>query len=200
MSLDIEKRRQDLRKKALKTLSLCKTPKKTREKRIHENLNELFDRGILGKNLAGFQALNSEPDLRSFFKTKNLSFPVCDKDRLKFYKNKEEKWVKSDLGFKEPRDKKNPTDLKNLSSILIPGVVFDRLGNRLGRGKGFYDRTLEKVDPKTLLVGVAFKDQVLEEALPSLPHDQTLDVLVTEDFVLLFSKNKKTKKTLRSPA
>ena len=61
---------------------------------------------------------------------------------------------------------------------LVPGVAFDRRGNRLGRGKGFYDRLLEKYEG--IGVGVFYRRQFYEGVLPSAAHDRRLALAVTE--------------------
>lgn len=71
--------------------------------------------------------------------------------------------------------------------VLVPGVAFDRVGGRLGRGAGFYDRFLAswRDRPMTgggvrrLAVGVGFATQVVE-LVPTDPHDERLDGLVTD--------------------
>jgi 5-formyltetrahydrofolate cyclo-ligase len=60
---------------------------------------------------------------------------------------------------------------------LVPGLAFDRHGNRLGRGGGFYDRLL--ADAAGVKIGLAFSCQIQEE-VPALPHDVRLDWIVTE--------------------
>ncbi|MCD7060465.1 5-formyltetrahydrofolate cyclo-ligase [Pelagibacterium xiamenense] len=69
--------------------------------------------------------------------------------------------------------------------VIIPLLAFDRLGTRLGYGKGYYDRTLEVMDAKPLIVGIAFAAQELEY-IPREPHDMPLDILVTETGVQRF--------------
>ena len=65
--------------------------------------------------------------------------------------------------------------------LLIPLLAFDRSGNRLGYGGGFYDRTLKKLRKKgaPLAVGIAFAAQELE-SVPVAEFDQTLNWIVTE--------------------
>ena len=63
-----------------------------------------------------------------------------------------------------------------LDLALVPGVVFDQEGRRLGRGKGFYDRLLPSVGGP--LCGVAFEWQVLP-AIPVEPHDHVLNYILT---------------------
>ncbi len=61
---------------------------------------------------------------------------------------------------------------------LIPGVVFDSACNRLGRGKGVYDRLLRR-QPK-LAIGIFYECQKCG-SVPVMDHDRTLDMIVTED-------------------
>lgn len=66
--------------------------------------------------------------------------------------------------------------------LLVPLLVFDRAGYRLGYGGGFYDRTLAELragDPRTLAVGVAYAGQEVD-AVPHDANDQRLDAVITE--------------------
>lgn len=60
---------------------------------------------------------------------------------------------------------------------VVPGVAFDGLCRRVGRGAGYYDRLLAQMG-QAVTVGFAFDEQVLDE-VPSEDHDVSLDVLVT---------------------
>ncbi len=65
--------------------------------------------------------------------------------------------------------------------VLVPGVAFDRAGNRLGRGKGFYDRAFPVAAPRRpLLMGIAYAIQLLE-AVPHAAGDRPMDAVVTEN-------------------
>ena len=64
--------------------------------------------------------------------------------------------------------------------VLVPGVAFDRAGNRLGRGQGFYDRAFPPYAPRPpLLIGVAYQLQLVE-AVPHSETDRRMDGVVTE--------------------
>lgn len=54
--------------------------------------------------------------------------------------------------------------------VLVPGLVFDKEGNRIGYGKGHYDMFL-KEHPKTLSIGVGFREQLSQEILFVEQHD-----------------------------
>jgi 5-formyltetrahydrofolate cyclo-ligase len=71
--------------------------------------------------------------------------------------------------------------------LIVPLVAFDRAGNRLGYGGGFYDRTLEKLRAlrPTIAIGYAYAAQEAE-SLPLEPTDQPLDAIVTEAYTLEF--------------
>jgi 5-formyltetrahydrofolate cyclo-ligase len=69
-------------------------------------------------------------------------------------------------------------DYSIIDLAIIPGVAFDREGNRLGRGKAYYDKLLPNLAdvPK---VGVAFDFQVLKH-IPVDPHDVKMDYVITD--------------------
>ena len=69
-------------------------------------------------------------------------------------------------------------DLEKVELIVVPGVAFDRQRNRMGRGRGFYDRLL-KSTPNAVKVGVAYDFQMLD-TIPTEPHDVKMDRVITE--------------------
>ena len=68
-----------------------------------------------------------------------------------------------------------------LELIIVPAVALDEKRNRLGRGKGFYDRLLSTTECPT--IGVVCDFQLVEE-VPVEPHDRQLDCVVTSDTVI----------------
>lgn len=67
-------------------------------------------------------------------------------------------------------------DLSTVDLAIIPGMAFDTSGNRLGRGKGYYDRLLPRLRcPK---VGICFPFQLLA-AVPHEAHDIPMDAVAT---------------------
>jgi 5-formyltetrahydrofolate cyclo-ligase len=82
-------------------------------------------------------------------------------------------------------------DVKDFDCIVVPGVAFDVLGNRVGFGKGFYDRRLSTLSngshsKASVIVALAYGFQVMKDALPVEPHDVRMDMIVTEKEVLRF--------------
>ncbi len=90
-------------------------------------------------------------------------------------------------GILEPKPDLPPASPNELAQItfLVPGVAYDASGNRLGRGKGYYDRLLQNCTQK--VTGVFFRFQKLER-IPAEAHDRRLDRVVNEDGLEILGK------------
>jgi 5-formyltetrahydrofolate cyclo-ligase len=93
-------------------------------------------------------------------------------------------WQAGDLLVDGPFGLKEPAaaaDVLRPSLVLVPLLAFDATGNRLGYGKGHYDRALAKLraDDRAFACAIAYKAQMLD-ALPAEPHDEPLDWAATE--------------------
>ncbi len=87
--------------------------------------------------------------------------------------------IRAALGLREPPPPHLPTGtVAEASAVLIPALAVDRRGSRLGRGAGFYDRTLRRAAAATPLVAVV-RDEELVEELPHEPHDVPMTHAVT---------------------
>ena len=89
------------------------------------------------------------------------------------------------FGVREPAANCADVPLDQFDLVLVPGLAFDLQGNRLGRGRGFYDRLLEKISGVKCGVGYDF------QLLPSLPIEAN-DVKV--DFIFTPVRCAKSKK------
>lgn len=68
-------------------------------------------------------------------------------------------------------------DISEIELIVVPAVAYDRRGNRVGRGKGYYDRMLG--DTKAIKIGIAYDFQVFDE-IEADPHDVPVDIIITD--------------------
>jgi 5-formyltetrahydrofolate cyclo-ligase len=80
------------------------------------------------------------------------------------------------FGAREPAADCAEITLNHFDLVLVPGMAFDLHGNRLGRGKGYYDRIL--AEASGIKCGVAYDFQLLEE-IPTEPHDAKVDFIFT---------------------
>jgi 5-formyltetrahydrofolate cyclo-ligase len=85
---------------------------------------------------------------------------------------------KGTFGLDEPVERMQ-LSLESLNAVIVPLTAFDRRGNRLGYGNGFYDKFLRELPKSVVRIGIAFSTQETEN-IHSLPHDEPLDIIVTE--------------------
>jgi len=86
------------------------------------------------------------------------------------------------LGFEQPAEDAPRIELDDIDVVLVPGLAFDRRGNRLGWGKGYYDELLARLPSGVIRVGVTI-DELLVDALPTEDHDQRVAWVATESGV-----------------
>lgn len=86
--------------------------------------------------------------------------------------------ISGQFGVRELHESCAEIPLTKLDLILVPGIAFDLRGNRLGRGKGFYDRLLENFNG--LKIGVAFEEQIVDE-IHVQSHDVKMNFILTPE-------------------
>ena len=122
-----------------------------------------------------FYALPDEPEtqlrLDAWAQEKKIILPVVRGDELylKVYQGPGS-LVEGAFHIWEPQGE-NFTDYASIDLVVVPGVAFDRQNNRLGRGKGYYDRLLCQPPFKGIYkLGMCFGFQKVEQ-LPAEPFD-----------------------------
>ena len=116
-----------------------------------------------------------------WYSEKTLLLPCVDGDdlRLRQYTGPECMVAGEQFGIGEPTaDTPDWTDLGAVEMIVVPGVAFARKNNRMGRGRGFYDRLL-KSTPNAVKVGVAYDFQMMDE-IPVEVFDVPMDRVICE--------------------
>ena len=84
----------------------------------------------------------------------------------------------STLEIPEPKKDCSRINPAQIDFFLVPGIGFDRQGNRLGHGSGFYDRLLAQASPKAFLLGYGYDFQVVS-AIPHEAHDIAVHAVAT---------------------
>lgn len=114
-------------------------------------------------DLTAFPAINAKSNLM-IFKMARMSDLV----------------IKKDFGFKilGPNEE---AAIVTPGVVFVPGLAFTRQGDRLGRGKGFYDKYLSQY--RGIKIGLCFEEQV-EFNIPTEKHDVKLDYIVTENEII----------------
>ncbi len=95
-----------------------------------------------------------------------------------------EEVVKDEHGLREPTGD-TKVDVDRIDLVLVPGLAFDTSGHRVGRGGGFYDAFLSRIDLRAVKLAPTFDFQV-RSAIPFDRHDQPVDILLTTTKTLRF--------------
>lgn len=152
---------------------------------------EVFDRlektaaFMLAENVLMYHSLPDELSTRNFLKKwsgrKHFFLPRVNGVNLDILPYDESRLELGAFHIEEPtgNDTVSPEDLE---LIIVPAVAYDRQGNRLGRGKGFYDRLLNTA--KATKIGVGYEFQLLDE-LPTEPHDIPVDMVITQKTTII---------------
>ena len=129
-----------------------------------------------------YHSLNDEVDTHEFIRKwsnkKRILLPVVVGDdlELRIYTGPENMSICGVYGIEEPTGEAF-TDYAAIDFIVVPGVAFDAKGNRLGRGKGYYDRLLPRI-PSAYKAGICFPFQLVEE-VPAESFDVRMDIIIT---------------------
>ena len=130
--------------------------------------------------IALYNSMNNEVDTKDLInkslKDKIVLLPKITKDKMLFIKiNKNTNYIKNTFGILEPIGEiyGGPIDL-----IIVPGVSFDKKLNRLGFGKGYYDKYLN--NKNIYKIGLSFSEQI-KEIIPCDKHDIKMDMIITEN-------------------
>ena len=124
---------------------------------------------------------------------KRVAVPLVDASTVSMIplliQDPEKDLVPGYYGIPEPDPQKSlRVAPREIDAAVIPGSVFDIQGGRLGYGGGYYDRFLVNDAPQAKRIGLAFEMQVGEK-VPVEPHDQPLDILITEKGIVNLPRN-----------
>jgi 5-formyltetrahydrofolate cyclo-ligase len=73
--------------------------------------------------------------------------------------------------------------INDVDAIIVPGAAFDRSGNRIGYGGGFYDRLLAQLQKPVPVIAPAYEEQVID-VVPADSHDKKVSIIVTDRRVI----------------
>ena len=183
--------KKDLRAKFLKIRKNIKN-KEILSEAIAGNLlkSEFFTRA---KNIGIYVNFGDEVSTtkiisQSLLDKKNVSVPAVGGQAINFYtiNGLEDLGGTGVFGIPEPAvSKEKLVDPENIDLLIVPGICFDLAGNRLGYGKGFYDKFMTGLN--VIKLGICFEEQLLKnEKIPTEITDVSLDFIVTEKGIYEF--------------
>ena len=117
---------------------------------------------------------------------KEIVVPIANKKNRSLTLSKLDNWDDLTIGaynILEPKkDRINEVNLDCIDLIIVPGVGFDENGNRIGHGKGYYDKLLKNSKQATS-IGLSFECQIFEN-IPTGKYDIPVNIIVTEKRVI----------------
>ena len=183
--------------------SLSKEEIKIKSNKIKENFCSLPEFKE-AKNIMFYVSFNNEADtietIKELLKNKkknekNIIVPYVEKNnpilQLSELKNFSDLEPKT-FGILEPKkDKIKKFDANKLDLVIVPGIVFDKQGHRIGYGYGYYDKFLRKLKKGVKKIGFAYEFQLIGK-IPQERHDVPLDIVITDKRVIrCYSKGNK---------
>lgn len=126
---------------------------------------------------------------RAFDDGKRVAVPKCSDKRgfMDFYCiTSASQLEKGAFGILEPAENCEKVSDLGKGLCIVPGLCFDMSGYRLGFGRGYYDRFLERFSGTT--VGLCYS-KCIEHELPRSRYDKPVDILITEKFINYFSNS-----------
>jgi len=119
--------------------------------------------------------------IKEYMKKKKIAVPVIDGNDIILSYIREWDLKKGKYGILEPKNVEY-VEPAQIELAIIPGIAFDIHGNRIGYGKGYFDRLLTKM--RAIKIALAFDFQVLDE-LPAAEHDVKMDAIITEKRIFM---------------
>ena len=150
-------------------------------------INKIIENDLYKKSkvVALYKSLKSEVNTNKLIEYsinigKIVVLPKVIGDNIEFYKinSIKDKLIKSKFGVEEPIESEiNFIKREKIDLMIVPGVCFDKEKNRMGFGKGCYDKYLENTNIKT--IGICFDEQIVDK-LPTTPNDIKMYKVITD--------------------
>ena len=149
---------------------------------------EMVRRALQSERLMSFVSMPLEVDMLPLFRDRSMIVPCCKANEIVPMRilSLDELEPSGSMKLLEPKlsvqqDSSRHVLLTQIDVVLVPGLAFDRLGNRLGRGKGYYDRLLRRLPADVLTIGLAF-DGMLRKWVPYDENDCPVKMVVSEKY------------------
>ncbi|MDX6221285.1 MAG: 5-formyltetrahydrofolate cyclo-ligase [Frankiales bacterium] len=142
--------------------------------------------------VAGYVGVGTEPPTLPLLEALRrqgvrVLLPVVRRDGALDWGTGSAELVSGPLGLREPAGPYlGPEAVREAGLVLVPALAVDHTGRRLGRGGGYYDRTLSTLALTVPVVAVVFDDELIDE-VPVEPHDRPVDAALTPSGLVRFA-------------
>ncbi|KAJ1836093.1 hypothetical protein LPJ73_007664 [Coemansia sp. RSA 2703] len=121
---------------------------------------------------------------------KTVYVPRCRKETMDMVRIRDQHDLdslpKNRWGIPEPSEDRESVDPRVLEFVVVPGVAFDKAGNRCGHGRGYYDRFLARTE-RAVACAVCLREQVVEN-VPTDAFDRSPDYIISPEGIIFTKK------------
>jgi len=180
-----EKLRKEIKEKRRK---IPKEEQRKKGKEIKERLFSLLEYKFT-ETILFYISYGSEVGTHEIIKEalneKRVVVPISNKNDFSLILSELKDWDDLEIGsygILEPKkDSINEVKIGEIDLIIVPGVAFDKSGNRLGHGKGYYDRLLK--NSNAVKIALCYELQVVDK-VPTDENDIPVDIIITEKKII----------------
>ena len=158
---------------------------------------DAFRHALLSERLMNFVSMPTEINTMPFFSGRSMIVPYCEGKEIVPIRilSLSELEPSGNLKILEPKLAVRQDGLRQvlpeqIGVALVPGLAFDPLGNRLGRGWGYYDRLLSRLPESVLTIGLAL-DGMIRTQIPHGENDCPVKMVVTESRIMKRNRERK---------
>ncbi len=108
---------------------------------------------------------------------KRVVVPRVEGEKMRFFRYDPSTQIVGTFGIEEPGDGAVLSAPAEIDLMVVPGVAFTARGDRMGRGRGYYDKYLSQSDFRAYTIGVCYAHQLVD-SLPVEAHDRRVDKVV----------------------
>jgi len=145
---------------------------------------------IMANHILMYHSLPDELSTHSFLRkwsgSKKFYLPRVNGVNLDILPYEESRLELGAFHIEEPSGN-DTVGAEEIELVVVPAVAYDRQGNRLGRGKGFYDRLLGST--RATKIGVAYEFQVIDK-IPTENHDVPMDMIISPSGCTIIHRQK----------
>jgi 5-formyltetrahydrofolate cyclo-ligase len=184
----IQEKKTKIRKEVL--TKMVRHKEEDRSKKSSKIAKKLFllEEYLKAKTILFYLSFDGEVDTLRMIKDaikqgKKVAVPVIRKEEKEMIpsllENLDTELKSGPYGVLHPREEYiRPIPLDAIDLVVVPGLAFDKAGNRLGRGMGYYDRFLSRLPKDIPTIGLAFDFQVIRDFPPLEPHDFSVSQVI----------------------
>ena len=180
--------KEEIRQKILTRMRQQQEDERQRKSRIIQRKLFALPAMRTAKTLFFYASFDGEVETLDMMKQaqrlgKIIALPCVDRRQFKLHPARVES-LEHDLapgayGIAQPDRHCQPIEIEALDMVIVPGVAFDRLNNRLGRGQGYYDRFLARLSSGIPVIGLAFDFQILDRLPDQQAHDRPVSCVLS---------------------